>query len=137
MSRVCISVTLWWMKLRLGRFVSGFLLFSPAMNFIPPFLHTHLIHFVSFHFISPFDGVIGMIDQHPCNSQTFNVVASSQLIPRPGSVSDMSCGDNLACFAYLFYKIRSSYFVTNRLTKICFMLVRSSVAILFRVLVLL
>ena len=39
----------WWTKRGLGRFFSGFLPFSPTTNFIPPFLHTHLIHFVSFH----------------------------------------------------------------------------------------
>ena len=39
----------WWTKLGLGRFFSGFLPCSPTTNFIPPFLHTHLIHFVSFH----------------------------------------------------------------------------------------
>ena len=39
----------WWPKRGLGRFFSGFLPFSPTTNFIPPFLHTHLIHFVSFH----------------------------------------------------------------------------------------
>ena len=38
-----------WTKRGLGRFFSGFLTFSPTTNFIPPFLHTHLIHFVSFH----------------------------------------------------------------------------------------
>ena len=35
----------WWMKWRLGRFFSGFLPFSPATNFIPTYLHNHLIHF--------------------------------------------------------------------------------------------
>ena len=30
---------------------SGFLPFSPAINFISQFLHTYLIHLVSFHFI--------------------------------------------------------------------------------------
>ena len=39
----------WWTKRGQGRFFSGFLPFSPTTNFIPPFLHTHLIHFVSFH----------------------------------------------------------------------------------------
>ena len=39
----------WWTKRGLGRFFSGFLPFSPTTNSIPPFLHTHLIHFVSFH----------------------------------------------------------------------------------------
>ena len=37
----------WWMKRGLGRFFTGFLQFSPTTNFIPPFLHTHLIHFIS------------------------------------------------------------------------------------------
>ena len=32
-----------------SRGFSRFLPFSPTTNFIPPFLHTHLIHFVSFH----------------------------------------------------------------------------------------
>ena len=40
---------LWWTKWGLGGFFSGFLPFSPTTNFIPPFLHTHLIHFISFH----------------------------------------------------------------------------------------
>ena len=39
----------WWRKLSLGRFFTGFVPFSPTTNVIPPFLHTHLIHFVSFH----------------------------------------------------------------------------------------
>ena len=39
----------WWTKWGLGRFFAGFLHFSPTTNFIPPFLHTHLVHFVPFH----------------------------------------------------------------------------------------
>ena len=39
----------WWKKRGLGRFFSGFLPFSPITNFIPPFLHSHFIHFVSFY----------------------------------------------------------------------------------------
>ena len=39
----------WWTKRGLGRFFSGFLPFSRTTNFIQPFLHAHLIHFVSFH----------------------------------------------------------------------------------------
>ena len=39
----------WWTKRGLGRFFTVFLPFSPTTNFLPPFLHTHLIHFVSFH----------------------------------------------------------------------------------------
>ena len=37
----------WWTKRGLGRFFARFLPFSPTTNFIPKFLHTHLIHFVS------------------------------------------------------------------------------------------
>ena len=36
-----------------GRVFSGFLPFSSATNFIPPFLPTPFINFISFHFISP------------------------------------------------------------------------------------
>ena len=39
----------WWKKRGLSRFFAGFLPFSPTENFIPPFLHTHLIHFFFFH----------------------------------------------------------------------------------------
>ena len=39
----------WWTKRDLGRFFTGFLPFYPTTNFIPLFLHTHLIHFASFH----------------------------------------------------------------------------------------
>ena len=46
--RHCMWV-LWWMKLDLDRFFSGFLPFSPTTNFIPPFPHTHPIHIISFH----------------------------------------------------------------------------------------
>ena len=38
-----------WTKRGLGRFFAGFLPFSPTTNFIPPFLHRHLNHFVPFH----------------------------------------------------------------------------------------
>ena len=42
----------WWTKRDLGKFSSVFLPFSPTIDFIPPLLHTYLIHFVSFNFIS-------------------------------------------------------------------------------------
>ena len=51
-SRLRVPFTLWvswWKKRNLGRFITGFLFFFPSTNFIPPFRHTHLIHFVSFH----------------------------------------------------------------------------------------
>ena len=38
----------WKSKLRLDRFFSGVSPVFPTTNFIPPFLHTHLIHFVDF-----------------------------------------------------------------------------------------
>ena len=52
---------LWWMKRGLVRIFLGFLQFSPSTNFIPPFLHAHLIHFVSFYFICLCDGASGMV----------------------------------------------------------------------------
>ena len=36
-----------WTKQGLGRFFTGFLLFSPTTNVIPPFLHTHPFRFIS------------------------------------------------------------------------------------------
>ena len=47
---------------------------------------------ISFHFISPCDGASGMVSQHPCYSQTYNMGASSHLIPRPNLVLDTSWG---------------------------------------------
>ena len=55
----------WWKKRGLGRIFSGFLPFSPTTNFIPPFLHTHIIHF-----ISPRDSETDVADRHPCYSLT-------------------------------------------------------------------
>ena len=62
-SRVQVSVmwVSWWTKCSLDRFFSGFLPFAPTTDFIPPFLHTHLIHFVSFHFIRPCNGASGVV----------------------------------------------------------------------------
>ena len=90
---------LWCTKQGLIGFSQGFSHFPlPQISFHHFFT---LIHFVSFHFISPCDGAIGMVGQHPCYSQTFNIGASSHLIPRPSPVSDMNWG----CF-YVFYLIR-------------------------------
>ena len=72
----------WWTKRGLGRFFMGFLPFSPTTNFIPPFLHTHLIR--------PCNGASGVVGRHPCYSQTYNLGASSHLILRPDLVSDTS-----------------------------------------------
>ena len=63
----------WWTKRCLG----SFLPFSLTTNFIPPFLLTHLIHSVSFHFIGPCDGTRDVVGRHSCYSLTFNIVASS------------------------------------------------------------
>ena len=53
----------WWTTQ--GMFFLGCLLFSPAPNFILPFLHSHLIQSFSFHFIHPCDGASGLEGRHP------------------------------------------------------------------------
>ena len=77
----CSMWVSWWMKWSLGRFFLGFCQFSPAINIVPPFLHTH---FFPFHFNHLCDDMSGMVSQHLCQSQTFNKGASSHLILRPG-----------------------------------------------------
>ena len=49
-----------------------------------------LISSISFHFIRPCDGATGMGGWHPCYSLTYNIGASSHLIPRPDLVLDTS-----------------------------------------------
>ena len=39
---------------------------SSTTNFLPPFLHTQLFHFVSFHFIRSCDGESGVVSRHHC-----------------------------------------------------------------------
>ena len=51
-----------------------------------------LISSISFHFISPCDGAPGVVGRHPCHSLTYNIGASSHLIPRPDLVLDTSWG---------------------------------------------
>ena len=51
-----------------------------------------LISSISFHFISPCDGASGVVGRHPCYSLTYNIGASSHLIPRPDLVLDTSWG---------------------------------------------
>ena len=80
----------WWTKRGLGRFFTGFLPFSPTTNFIHHF--STLISSISFHFISPCDGASGVVGRHPCYSRTYNIGASSHLIPRPDLVLDTSWG---------------------------------------------
>ena len=57
--------TSWLTKRNLLRFFLGFLLFTPAINFIPPFLHTDFIHFVSFH--QPYDGESEVLHSWPAS----------------------------------------------------------------------
>ena len=72
------------------RFLSVYLPFSPAINLIPPFYHTHLIHFVSFHFLRPCDSASCVGGRKRFYSKTFNKGASSHLIPEPDPVWDSS-----------------------------------------------
>ena len=76
--------------------------FSRGFSHFPlPQLSFHhfstLISSISFHFISPCDGALGVAGRHPCYSRTYTLGASSHLIPRPNLVLDMSWG-------YLFIK---------------------------------
>ena len=57
-------------------------------------LFSTLISSNSFHFIRPCDGATGVVGRHPCYSRTYNMGASSHLIPRPDLV--------LRIFIYLF-----------------------------------
>ena len=59
-----------------------------------------LISSISFHFNSPCDGALGVVGQYPCYSRTFNIGASSHLIPRPDLVLDTSWG---YLFIYLLH----------------------------------
>ena len=51
-----------------------------------------LISPISFHFVRPCDGATGVVGRHPCYSLTYNIGASSHLIPRPDLVLDTSWG---------------------------------------------
>ena len=48
-----------------------------------------LISSISFYFIRPCDGASGVVGRHPCYSRTYNMGASSYLIPRPDLVLDI------------------------------------------------
>ena len=78
----------WWTKRGLGMFFTGFLPFSPTTNFMPPFLHTHLIHFVSFH--PPLWWCVRR--GRPVPFLLKYIGASSHLFPRPVLVLDTSWG---------------------------------------------
>ena len=69
--RVRVSITPCGFRGERNGVLVGFLPFSPATNFIPPFPHTLLIHFVSYNFIRPCDDASGVVGRHPCYSQTF------------------------------------------------------------------
>ena len=86
----------WWTIRGLVRFFSRFLQFSPSTNFVPPFLHTHLIHFVSFH--QPLWWCVRRGRPTALLLTDLQYGASSHLIPRPDLVLDTSWG-------YLYYDI--------------------------------
>ena len=71
----------WWTKRSLGRFFSWFLLISTTTNFIPSFLHTHLIQFVSF--LSPCVWCDSMVGRNTCYLLIFCIGASLHLILDP------------------------------------------------------
>ena len=83
-SRLCLSMWVSWFL--------GVTPISPTTNSIPPFLHTLLIHFVSFNFIRPCVVASGVVCRHPCYSQAFNKEASTHFNPGPGPVSDTTWG---------------------------------------------
>ena len=94
-SRIRVSVTP--CGFRVGRIWVGFLgvfPFSLAINFISPFIHTHLIYLVSFHFIRPSDGASGVVGRSPYYSHTVTSIegASSHFISRSSHVLDKICG---------------------------------------------
>ena len=75
----------WWTEPGLDRFFLGFSRFPLTIRFIPQFLHTHLIHFIT---------LVPVVVQQ---AQSVGILAiyrplfigvSSHLIPRPGPMSD-------------------------------------------------
>ena len=91
-SRVCVSVPP--CGFRGGRngvwvgFSRGFSRFPlPQISFHH---FSTLISSISFHFIRPCSGASGVVGRHPCYSRTYNIGASSHLIPRPDLVLDTS-----------------------------------------------
>ena len=71
-----------------------------------------LISSISFHFICPCDGATGVVGRHPCYSQTYNMGASSHLIPRPDLVLDTSWGYLLIYYLiYVFFLNHSLNFM--------------------------
>ena len=80
----------WWTKRGLGSFSRGFSRFPLPQISLHHF--STLISSISFHFISPGDGASGVVGRHPCYSRTYNIGASSHLIPRPHLVLDTNWG---------------------------------------------
>ena len=93
-SRVRVSVTPCgfrggWNGVWVG-FSRGFSRFPlPQISF---HLFSTLIASISFHFIRPCDGASGVVGRHSCYPRTYNIGASSHLIPRPDLVLDTSWG---------------------------------------------
>ena len=91
-SRVRVSVPPCWFRVgRNGVWVG----FSGGFSRFPlPQISFHhfptLISSISFHFIRPCDGESGLVSRHPCYSWTYNIGASSHLIPRSDLVLDTS-----------------------------------------------
>ena len=69
-----------------------------------------LISCISFHFISSCDGASGVVGRHPCYSWTYNIGASSHLIPRPDLVLDTKWGYVLYVCRIVAY-IKCSYWL--------------------------
>ena len=80
----------WWTKRGLCRFSRGFSRFPlPQISFHH---FSTLISSISVSFIRPCDGASGVVGRYPCYSRTYNIGASSHLIPRPDLVLDTSWG---------------------------------------------
>ena len=64
-----------------------------------------LISSISLHFIRPCDGASGVVGRRPCYSRTYNIGASSHLIPRPDLACWTRVEDIYFYFFYLFEKL--------------------------------
>ena len=99
-SRVCVSVSPCGFR---GGWNGVWVGFSRGFSSFPlPQISFHhfstLISSISFHFFHPCDGASAVVSRHPCYSRTYNIGASSHLIPRPDLMLDTSWG-------YLFIKM--------------------------------
>ena len=100
----------WWTKRDLGSFSRGFSRFPLPQSSFHHF--STLISSISFHFISPCDDASDVVGRHPCYSRTYNIGASSHLIPRPDLVLDTSWG-YLFYIYFLVWKVVTYSFPTN------------------------